>query len=116
MLSSSEIKLHVAPKHRDALLCPPYTVLSDNEKLKAYCSNPETILGELHTSQWIDAFEWIVVKSQAPVSTLNLSKKSELFTGEMKTRTMRVMSKTELNEPRGIEFACLPTGRAAHSR
>ena len=96
LLSNSEIKLHVAPKHRNALLCPPYAVLSNGEKLEAYCRNPETILGQLHTSQWIDALEWIVVESQAPVSTLNLSKKSELFAGEMKTRITSVMSKKHL--------------------
>ena len=41
VLSNPEIKLHVAPKYRDALLCPPYAVLSDDEKLEAYCRNPE---------------------------------------------------------------------------
>ena len=96
LLLNTKIELCVSLEHRDALLCPPYAVLSDHEKLEAYRRNPETILGELHTLQWIDAFEWIVLKSQAQVSTLNLSKKSELFTEERKTRTMTVMSKENL--------------------
>ena len=95
VLSNPDIKLHVV-KHRDKLLCPPYTVLSDDEKLETYRKKPETILGELHTSQWIDAFEFIVLKSQEQVFTLDLSKKSELFTGEMKTRTMKIISKQTL--------------------
>ena len=48
--SENKLDIYVANKYKDTLLCPTYSVLKNNDELNSYLKCPESVLGELKSS------------------------------------------------------------------
>ena len=84
--------IHVAEDYEDNLLCPTYSYLEKSDELQKYFDKPEIVLAELNrTEDEIKAFEWIIGGSQCKFQSLDLTKRSELFSDNTLDKTLNIL-------------------------